>query len=119
MAIEFNPITWRDGESPDISADNLNRYETVIPQLVEKVNAYGVREVRLDLENITIPANGYYPINNLEGYPELAAGEKMITQVGNWGSTSPVGAFSVNNKYVFGEPNMTITSLYVLFYIFR
>lgn len=39
MAIEFNPIVWRDGEAPDISADNLNRYEAVIPTIIELLNS--------------------------------------------------------------------------------
>lgn len=121
--IEFTPITWKDGEEPAINAENLNRIETCLEELVGKANAYDsqphIRYVEKRYENVTIPNIGYIDFFSLpEGLPELAEGENVVNaQIYNWGTISPAAAVSIGPKYIFGAPNTNLSFVIVYFTI--
>lgn len=121
--IEFAPITWKDGEEPSINAENLNRIETCLSQLVEKANTYDpqphIRYIEKRYENVTIPNVGYIGFNNLpEGFPELAEGEYVVNaQIYNWGTISPASPVSIGPRYIFGNPNTNLSFVIVYFTI--
>lgn len=81
--------------------------------LTEVVDLMNLEKMIVDVGDVTLNAGGYLDISwSSYGVPSNYTVEAVT--VYNWGTTSPVGAFNVGYRHIFGQANMKITRLSVI-----
>lgn len=81
--------------------------------LAEVVDLVNLQKMIVDVGDVTLNAEGYLDISwSSYGVPSDCTVEAVT--VYNYGKTSPVGAFNVGFRHIFGQANMKITRLSVI-----
>lgn len=130
--LTYEPVTWvNEGEETAetplkyLDAANLNHLEQGVKAVTDEVNSF-LSSLKLaykvvNFGDFTITSGGYNQLHlpsDADTETQNAWNKRLFTVVDNWSTTEPVGAFNVNNTYLFGPANMKVNQLRLRFFFY-